>query len=569
MRKKKLLTAALCAVLIMAAHTVSGGTVYKTLRVDTGSGNSSLVVYAQGEQDVPVQQAEAEELPVLKAETLPEANSETQPPATTEAPPAPVQTEAPPAPAQTEAPTTPAQTETPAPTPSEPATSAPSEPTTSAPTETPGTQEPSTEMPGTQPGTETLPSETQPGTETPATEGTQTETGGETTVTESETEETETETETEEETEKESETSKYKSNEELLAHQKIVVPPKIEKEFRFTKVDKRYAVVCSDKGTQVHEKKDENSRAVGELEYYGSCYILDDQSDGWYYIESGNVRGFIKADDVATDDVAERIFRVKGEEELPPARLLVARTENEAFEYTHTTVQDVVVAKKYALASGEVKIYEQRKTSSSVTGILSDQALCYILADSDKDWIFVESGDARGFVEKSKLITGSAANRKVSDKGEKNMALAQMQIAPENNKACYYTLTSVKEASQAAKTREAMVNFALQFVGCPYVWGGTSLTGGADCSGFVQSIYANFGYSLPRVAEAQSGYGMQIPVASAEPGDLIFYARNGYVYHVSMYIGNGQVVQAANKRAGIITSGIAGDAVWATRVITD
>ena len=95
----------------------------------------------------------------------------------------------------------------------------------------------------------------------------------------------------------------------------------------------------------------------------------------------------------------------------------------------------------------------------------------------------------------------------------------------------------MQKASQEAKTREAIVNFALQFVGNPYVWGGTSLTNGCDCSGFVMSVYANFGYSLPRVADAQSVYGMQIPVSSAQPGDLIFYARNGYVYHVSMYIG--------------------------------
>ena len=81
------------------------------------------------------------------------------------------------------------------------------------------------------------------------------------------------------------------------------------------------------------------------------------------------------------------------------------------------------------------------------------------------------------------------------------------------------------------------------------------------------SVYANFGYSLPRVADAQSVYGMQIPVSSAQPGDLIFYARNGYVYHVSMYIGGGQVVHAAGRQYGIITSGISGNAVWATRLI--
>ena len=99
------------------------------------------------------------------------------------------------------------------------------------------------------------------------------------------------------------------------------------------------------------------------------------------------------------------------------------------------------------------------------------------------------------------------------------------------------------------------------------MWVGNSLTKFCDCSGFTQSIYANFGYSLPRVAEAQAGYGMQIPVSSAEPGDLIFYAKNGYVYHVSMYIGDGQVIHAQSTKTGIVITGIGSDAVWATRVL--
>ncbi len=115
--------------------------------------------------------------------------------------------------------------------------------------------------------------------------------------------------------------------------------------------------------------------------------------------------------------------------------------------------------------------------------------------------------------------------------------------------------------------RASIVNFALQFVGNPYVWGGTSLTNGADCSGFVQSIYASFGYDLPRVACDQAGYGTQIPISDAEPGDLIFYAKSGYVYHVSMYIGDGQVVQAYSTKAGIITSDIGPNAVWATKIL--
>jgi cell wall-associated NlpC family hydrolase len=535
------------------------------------SGLQTLVVYAQEEESV---------APVTEAQTsapAPTTEAQTQAPATE------AQTSAP-------APATEAQTQAPA---TEAQTSAPA-PTTEAQTQAPATEE-QTQAPATEAQTqtptetlsETLPTEAQSSAETSGTqdaeqsserEQTDAEQVPSETLPEAGTEQSDAETEKEKKKEtdkketkesetKQSETSKYKSNAELIAHQTIVVPPDIKLEFRFTQIGKRYAVVSNREGTSVYAKKSEDAKVVGELDYYGSCYILEDKGDGWYYIESGDVRGFVKAEDLAIDEVAERIFHVKGIEELPEAQTLVSSTENEAFDYTHTTVQEVIAEKQYALASGEVKIYEQSRTDAAVIGVLSDQALCYILADGDQDWVFVESGDARGFVEKSSLITGAAAENAVSETGEANMTTAQVLVEPEDNEACYYTLTSVQAASQEAKTREAMVNFALQFVGNPYVWGGTSLTGGADCSGFVQSIYAYFGYSLPRVAEAQAGYGMQIPISSAQPGDLIFYAKNGSVYHVSMYIGNGQVVQAANSRVGIITSGIGSDAVWATRVI--
>lgn len=518
MRKKKLLTAALCAVLLTASCVVSesGNRILQT-KIPGG-----IVFAAEGGA---VSLSEEQETQTVQTEPAETQAPETEPPAETQAP-------------ETQPPET-----------QSPETQGPPRPTEPSTGETdPGQQQP----PETDPSSETQPPTEGNLPELPEMEG-----------------ESEKDKESESESETEKSKSKYKSNKELLEHQKIVIPPEIEPEFRFTKIEKRYALVKNSEGAEVYEKKSGDATIVGELDYYGLCYILEDRGDGWYYIESGNVRGFLKSEDVVVDEVAERIVEIKGMNNLPAARLLVARSENSAFEYTHTTVQDVIVEKVYALASGEVKIYEQRKASSNVTGILSDQALCYILADGDKDWVFVESGDVRGFVEQGSLITGGSAGARVSETGENNMPLAQMLIAPQNNKACYYTLTSVKEGSQAAKTREAMINFALQFVGNRYIWGGTSLTNGADCSGFVQSIYSYFGYSIPRVAEDQAGYGMQIPISSAEPGDLIFYARNGYVYHVSMYIGNGQVVQAANSNAGIITSGIADDAVWATRVIKD
>lgn len=561
MYKKKLMTVVVSMALLTASYTVGSAYEETTVKSEQTEQVTTSKKSAEAPQDTK-EAAPAAEQPKQETPAAPTQPTTSAP--VTEAPTQP--TEAPsqpttPTPA-TEAPTQPTEAPTQPSTPGEtqPSTQGQTEQSTSGQTEpsTPGETQPSTPGQTEQPSTS---DETEPSTPGE----TQTESGSEATS-ESESEK-ESETDPPEE-ESESETSEYGSNEELLAHQNIVIPPKLELEFRFTKVDKRYALVRSEKGASVYEKKSDDAREVGELEYYGLAYILDDAGDGWYYIESGNVRGFIRAEDVVSDETAERIVKVKGLDELPLARLIVARTENEAFTYTHTTVQDVMASRVYAIAAKDLEIREQRKDGARTTGTLAKGGLCYILADGDKDWIFVESGNARGFVKRTELTLGAKADSIVSEKGEKNLTLADVKVKPEENKACYYTFTSVQEASQEAKTRESMVNFALQFLGNPYVWGGTSLTNGCDCSGFVQSIYAYYGYSLPRVADAQSGYGMQIPISSAQPGDLIFYAKNGYVYHVSMYIGNGQVVHAAGRKLGIITSGISGNAVWATRIIT-
>ena len=103
---------------------------------------------------------------------------------------------------------------------------------------------------------------------------------------------------------------------------------------------------------------------------------------------------------------------------------------------------------------------------------------------------------------------------------------------------------------------QQMADFACQYVGCPYVWGGSSLSGGADCSGFVMAVMANFGVSLPHNAAAQSGYGTPVSLDSLQPGDLLFYNGSSGIGHVTMYIGNGQVVHASNPTNGIIISNI-------------
>ena len=108
------------------------------------------------------------------------------------------------------------------------------------------------------------------------------------------------------------------------------------------------------------------------------------------------------------------------------------------------------------------------------------------------------------------------------------------------------TMTEVRYGNGVSDVRVDLISYATQFVGNPYVWGGTSLTNGADCSGFVQSVYNNFGVSLPRTSYEQQNAGREVSYSEAQPGDLICYGG-----HVAIYMGNGKIVHASNSRDGI------------------
>lgn len=436
----------------------------------------------------------------------------------------------------------------------------------SEPITTPST-EPGTEKP-TEPGTD---DSTEPGSGTEKPDKPGKETNKKPTESETETKPTETETPATTDPIDDSLHSQYDNNQDLVANQQIVIPPQIMDSFRFITVEKVYALAAKNQ-VKVYTDKDEESDVAGVMSKNGLCFVLKfDEKEDWIYIESGTVRGFVKKSDLTIGDKADSYVKENKEKNLKLARATMDYLNNPALTYTKTTTGDTEVEKQYAVSKTEgLNIREGKSTEDRILGKMDKGAICYVLADADEEWIYVESDDVRGFVKSEHLKMGNAAKILVMGKADEDLTYAKELIKPEDNKVCYYTLTSTQKGTISSTIRQSMVSFAQQFVGNAYVWGGVSLTNGADCSGFVQSIYAQYGYTLPRVAEDQAQFGMKIPVEEAAPGDLIFYARDGYIHHVVMYIGDGKTVEAQSTATGIVNDGVnTGEAVWATRIISD
>ena len=231
----------------------------------------------------------------------------------------------------------------------------------------------------------------------------------------------------------------------------------------------------------------------------------------------------------------------------PVAKELVPYLENKAFLHLRATVNQTVVQKDYALTTASLlNVREGKGTDSRIVATLTRGSLVYVIADKDQDWIYIESGDVRGFVSREYLNMADTVKTEVEQKGEETYTTAESQIEQDENQARYYTLTSIKSGIPGGEVRNSIVEFASQFIGNPYVWGGTSLTEGADCSGFVQSVYAHFGISLPRTTWDMENVGVAVSYEQALPGDIVLYDG-----HVGLYMGDGTIVNAMNEADGI------------------
>lgn len=268
-------------------------------------------------------------------------------------------------------------------------------------------------------------------------------------------------------------------------------------------------------------KGDDN--VIGKLTSKAAGDIIE-TLDGWYKIKSGTVTGYIAAD----------------------PELIATGQEAKDLAMQNATQMAIIT-------TDVLNVRVEPNTDSKIwTQIVKDER--YPVVDQQDGWVQID--------------LGSVDTEDGSQDGDEKAYISTR----DNNVEVRYALneaikfTPAKDSSSGASSdgsgsstkqsrRSQLVNYALQFVGNRYVWGGTSLTNGVDCSGFTMRVMEKFGVSLPHYSGSQAQMGKKVTSATMKPGDLIFYAgSNGKVNHVAIYIGNGRIVHAASRRSGIKTS---------------
>ena len=277
----------------------------------------------------------------------------------------------------------------------------------------------------------------------------------------------------------------------------------------------------------VRETPDENGEIVGKLYNHSAGEWLGKEGD-WYKISSGSVVGYVKGEYVVTGQAAVKLAEEVG-----------VRTAT-----VHTTT---------------LRIREEANAESAILGLVPDGDQLTVVEETE-EWVKVSIEEGDGWVSKEfvSLHTdfpkaeskAEEEARLKKEKAERDKANAAAKKATKNSQTTSKSSSGATYSVGGSGLGSAVANYGLQFVGNPYVYGGTSLTNGTDCSGFTMGVYKNFGVSLPHSSGAQRSVGYAVgSLAEAQPGDILCYSG-----HVAIYIGGGQIVHASTAKTGIKVS---------------
>lgn len=299
-----------------------------------------------------------------------------------------------------------------------------------------------------------------------------------------------------------------------------------------------------------------DSEIVGKL-YQGSAATITETVGDWVKITSGNAKGYIKAEYLAIGFDAEELVDKYG------TRWAVVDTETLRVRMEATTDSRIAtlvpMGERLLVTSVLDGWYEISIDGGDITGFVSADYVNMEVEFEHAITIEEEQAEIRRQQEAEEALRRQQEEQRRREeeqrKREEEAAGQQQQQQSSSSSSSTSTSTGTSSGSTSGLGAE-IAAFAQKFVGNPYVWGGTSLTNGADCSGFVQSVYKSFGITIPRDSRSQcAGAGYKVSLDALQAGDLIFYTNSsGVVNHVAMYIGNGKVVHASDPRSGIIIS---------------